>query len=124
MKTIKFRAFNRITKKMLPNNTIQAICINSERLTLEEFENLELMQFTGFKDKNGVEIFDGDVLRDFVESDEGIIESKRQVFWNKNTGSWHLDCSYKQDKSFSVELYDELSNFEYDVIGNIYENNN
>ena len=119
---IKFRAFNRVTNTMLPNNTMNAICINSERLTLEEFESLELMQFTGFYDKTGKEIYDGDILGDWTETDAGKVQSKQQVFWNEPTGSWHLDNSYGNDKSCSVDLWLEIHDYEFKILGNIYEN--
>jgi hypothetical protein len=72
-------------------------------------------QFTGFKDKNEADIYDGHDLSDLVETDEGIIKSKNKVFWNQPTGSWHLDHSLKQDKSYSSELWMCLYDFNYEI---------
>lgn len=76
-------------------------------------------QYTGLKDKNGKEIYEGDILGEWVDTDEGMIQSKLQVFW-KN-GGWRIDASSKQDRSFFYDLYLELEDYEYEVIGNIYE---
>ena len=80
-----------------------------------------LGQNTGFKDKKGVEIYEGDILSDWNEVDGKMIQSKMQVFWCEKVGAWKLDNSYKQDKSSGDLLSDELLNFTYKINGNIHE---
>ena len=87
-----------------------------------KINEIELLQFTGFKDKNDNKIFDGNIIGDWQDVDGERVQSKQQVFWNEPTGSWHLDKSFKQDKTCSTDLWLELENFDYKILGNIYEN--
>ena len=107
---IEFRAWD--GKRM----TTSGIMFNCSNGLLETpiGANMKLMQFTGLTDKNGVKIFEGDVLtnhqnkKGLIVFDEGkfCIETKRQ-----NNTVWFMPL----DKGF-------LKNKE--IIGNIYENKN
>lgn len=81
-------------------------------------------QYTGFKDAKGIEIYDGDILGEWVETDEGKIFARHQVFWSEKHGVWYIDNSFDQDKSYSDYLWLSLKDFNYEVCGNIYEKKN
>ena len=81
-------------------------------------EDIVLMQYTGLKDKNGKEIYEGDILKSAIEQTVGgQIETIGVVEWDDN-GYWKYDLpDYGQSFGINI-LFDE----EYKVIGNIYEN--
>jgi uncharacterized phage protein (TIGR01671 family) len=90
---------------------------------LKRFDNV--MQFTGLKDKNGKEIYEGDIVvwerLPTTESDEGKNHiEKSQVVWDGGWGQWREVWIKKPDVSFALADMVRIGNCE--IIGNIYEN--
>ena len=81
-----------------------------------------IRQFTGFKDKNGKEIYDMDIIGDWTDVDGKMDQSKQTVYFDEMLGGWMLDNSLKQDRSLCYSLHAELQDFEYEIIGNVFEN--
>ena len=110
MRTIKFRAWDESQKYMAKQGTHDLETIQS---FFFHFGDCQLMQFTGLTDKNGVEIYEGDIVKvDIFTKNYCIVfgESKK----------WGASFQYKSDYS----IYYLTENFAKDcvVVGNIYEN--
>ena len=74
--------------------------------------DLELMQSTGLKDLNGVEIFEGDIVRFF--------DSLYTVFYDIKEGSYRLK---PHDERWVIDYMSNFTSEEsLEIIGNIYEN--
>lgn len=81
-----------------------------------------LMQSTGLKDKNGVEIFEGDVVSVSVQNGFDYLDNKVCIVKNSIGHSGLVCATVDEDleyRIFNTELFEE---YMYEVIGNIYEN--
>ena len=103
---IKFRAYSKCTEKMSDWDFIHSVRNLHKLLTLD---HVEIMQFTGLVDKNGREIYEGDIVKHLHSADTCIVmfEKETAMFLAREVGDETL--------GFGIEDVTE-------VIGNIYEN--
>lgn len=80
-------------------------------------DKVELMQSTGLKDKNGKEIFEGDILA--IETDEGILNVN--IFWDSKHALFMFESKKYNEKDLLAELVED-NTYPFEVAGNIYEN--
>lgn len=126
MREVKFRAFDKRAKKMIFTgfhlmgevmafNGIEQYLFKTKReneTTLELWNNIETMQYTGLKDKNGVEIYEGDKYK--TENNcYGEVIYEDGSFW----------CRSYPDKRFPnrQDMLIHAVQMGIEIIGNIWE---
>jgi uncharacterized phage protein (TIGR01671 family) len=127
MRDIKFRAWDVLDKKMMGPWDWDDILRG--RMTIHPSgDACPVMQYTGLKDANGVEIYEGDVLRVWWNREEEWTHfTDHQVVYEieVNYPAFDLrppiDCGYNglQCATSNISEYDPA---DCEVIGNIYEN--
>lgn len=133
MREIKFRAWGKESKKMhivslmntypeylgqFPKGLwAQTIWLEGENVPIFHCDKDELMQYTGLLDKNGKEIYEGDILRSGMRRGYSGGYTNDQVVWGEKSGEWLL-ADLKTGEKMQMQNDPKLR----EVIGNIYEN--
>lgn len=125
MREIKFRAWSTADNKMFYDvyfdnlevwlweiNEWNNISTIGDRYEGSLLKPAILMQYTGLKDRNGTEIYEGDVVKASIYSDD---EKSFEVRW--------VNCAFVIDYEDSEADMYEIGGFpgQLEVIGNIYE---
>lgn len=133
---LKFRAWHKKDKRMYPVTTLNfeigvaalegfRYCnkkINYSSYKTDHwcghdyFKNIELMQYTGLKDRDGNEIYEGDIVR----YNRGVILLMK---WGEENAGFDFDY-IKRRKNIVEDIRLHRSDEEFKVIGSIYTNPN
>ena len=116
MREIKFRAWNKENKLMVYNNEYNSASYWASDIGIinGRFNNnlhYIWMQYTGIKDKNGKEIYEGDIIRN-------IVGEKYLVYYDKGTHFLHDIAKDTDYEDIAMYMCSSFGN----IIGNIYEN--
>jgi len=135
MRKLMFRAWDTKTKKMIATgfhvigettmfNMIEVHCQETREsgTTLERLNDIVVMQYTGFKDRLGKDIYEGDIVNLHEDTDPEPYTEICRVIFNPGMGAYdfefpsHLHC---------LSMVDEGGCWceeDYTIVGNIYEN--
>ena len=118
IREIKFKIWDKNSKKMHELDAInfitRLVCMVDQEKNITKYLNLDeciLMQYTGLKDKNGKEIYEGDLVReDSPPHHCGEIKHDRGAFYISGITDGYSELCHI--------LVDDF----WEIIGNIYEN--
>ena len=136
----KFKAWDKTNKKWIDDflidekGTIACIPDMVEDVVLNiDWQNITIIQYTGLKDKNGKEIYEGDIInwidREYKQDEIGVVVFIDGTFKLKHPMCYQKDYDRGYDEMITFwkdGIHDwrsiENNYFDFVIIGNIYEN--
>ena len=112
MREIIFKSWDKLNKDMFNVESInfQERRVYKNTVSYRKFEDIDLMQYTGLKDKNGKEIYEGDIVT--------LHNGKYKVIFNTEEARFVL-----RDDEFEMNIpFTNNNNERMEVLGNVYEN--
>jgi uncharacterized phage protein (TIGR01671 family) len=117
---LKFRAWDSKNKEFCYFNFVdiyeEATISSPYEYSSWSLRNMPKGQYTGLKDKNDKEIYEGDIVTHDVYIHKPVTVIGQIVFFNQNASFMLEDTNAKR---YSLASFEQ---FHYEIIGNIYEN--
>ena len=128
MREIKFRAWLQHEKEMsevlvLDNQEEKVFVVRKDGAAgWRMFADIELTQYTGLKDRNGTEIYDGDYIRYSTRTINGSIYTHVCRVFQHESGTWRIEGYHEDNHSYETKGTVYAAHLICEVIGNVYEN--
>lgn len=123
MRELKFRVWNGYKTKEFKALDRFYVRVEDRYLEIKAYnydKDYAIEQYTGLKDKNDKEIYEGDIIQEEINLNTKMTDGtfKYKVFWNEEMLCWSLE--HIGNESIRDDLWECNSSVE--VIGNIHEN--
>lgn len=112
------RAWDNVNKEMIEDVAsihFKAEMIVTRNLCFYPFKDIERLQSTGLLDKNGTEIFEGDIVSAMSEGYKAIGVVKRRI-----DGYWLMYPAWQNGQSWKL-VVNEQGDTDVEIIGNKFE---
>jgi uncharacterized phage protein (TIGR01671 family) len=130
MREIKFRAWDKINEIMCLVNSIELdvaqVYLGAPVVGMISMEDVALLQYTGLLDKQGKEIYEGDIVRfeyydEMIVNDNDVQKYSEDAQITKVQSRGVIKGDFEECQLWLIDWAMD-SDYIFEIIGNIYEN--